>query len=526
MKPTKPSTKPSKKEAPVDVTSSLGFIKEKIPHPSAVPLNRWALELFFEFQRSDSINVLYTSDHLEHGFVVIANASKTPELADLSKILDQCFIFVYSDILVSDGKKRANEFFQRQNKFTSTKIREELNFLLTEVEPQNIDSIPEILENNLKPTPNDFQPEFYTNLDKFANECKVSGAVFLLRRFFHNRMPQSTILHQTNSGYNRPLDQIFRSDRRKPYFDELKDESTYSIAQMQNKKTIPNKQCLPSLTTLTVPEFAQTVASNTISGITVFSVDQQLFLFKSGEKAKIIFTSEEDISAVTLSTGGDYAIVGDIVGNIVMINTKTQETQKFQNLSSMISSVSFTPMLDTQFAVGTLAGYVVVYSTTQFKPIRIFTGHQSGITFVRVHPSGEYVASGSYDGIIRFWSLTLAVCVRIFNVGNKIPVSSRFSHNGEILMVVCSRGVVFILNLGTGQIYKQIQIEAHLVDAAFSENDTYIAIADNTGGFSFWDSANLGGDPLLSLQTDGIVTFNVNFIGMNEIRLIGLQKSY
>ncbi|EAY13273.1 hypothetical protein TVAG_464070 [Trichomonas vaginalis G3] len=525
MKQAKSSAKPSKKEMPIDILTSLGYIKEKIPRAASVPLNRWALELFFEFQRSDSVNVVYTADHLEHGFVVIANGSKIPGLEDLSKILDQCFIFVFTDILVSDGKKRANEFISRQMKFTSPKISEELVPLLMEVEPQNIDSIPEILEYNLMPTPKDLQPEFYTNLNKFANECKVSGAIFLLRRYFHDRMPRPSVLHQTNSGYNRPLDVIFRSDKRKPFFDELKEEVQYNQNQIQTKKVTANKQLLPTLTSLTVPEFAQMCATNAYSGLSAFSVDQQLYLFKNGQDAKVIYTMDDEITSISFSTYGNFILAGDNVGNIVVINTDTLESQKFKQLNSMISTSCFTPKLDTQFAVGTLSGLVVVFSTSQFNPLRVFTLHQAGIAFVNIHPNGEYVASGSRDGIIRLWSLTLSACVRVFSIDKKIPISSRFSHSGELLMVVCSKGVVLILDLGTNQIISQLTIEARLVDADFSEKDTYIAIADNSGGFSFWDSSNLAGDPLISLTTEGISTFSVNFVGMNEIRLFGMQKS-
>ena len=553
------------KNQPVDLTSMLGYVKEKIPKPDSCSLNRFAFELFFEFQRGDSINLFFTADDLENAYSVIYEGSQRENLKDLSKILDQCFIYIFIDILVGDGEERAHSFLDNKKETVSKELQENLISKLYSITPDQVDSIPEVLELNMRATPKTFQPQFYFELNNFAEEISINPcAIFLLRRYFHYLVPIEETLHITQIGRNRPLSEIVNDDKERPFLDEYKGtvNPSQDVSQTSSRKH-SNKQGQPSLSHIVAPYYADVCVSDYITNTLIYSVKRELFLMDMEKDSKKIFDSDEEISALVISPGGKHILVGDVVGNVYLLKQKeesdiqnpsknTNEEEdgeideekqieeirnrkreqygyiitQFMNCISLITCFSFTPRLVSQFAVGTLNGSVYIFDSSQKAPLRLFALHRTGITSVVIHPNGEYVASSSVDGSVRIWSVTLAACVRIFNFTLKKPVSLRFSHNGQLLLVVCSKGSLYLLEIGTAKQVRYTSIEAQLVDADFSQNDTHIAITDTTGGFSLWSIENLTGtgDPHVALTIDNITPCSVKYIGLNEIRITGFQR--
>ena len=553
------------KNPPIDLTSTLGYVKEKISKPGACSLNRFALELFFEFQRGDAINLFFTADDLENAYSAIFSASQTENLKDLSKILDQCFIYVFTDILVGDGEERAHAFLESKKSTVSKELQENIIPNLFSIPPDQIDSVPDVLESNMRAPPKTFQPQFYFELSNFAEQnSKNPCLIFLLRKYFHNLVPVDEILHVTNIGRNRPLREIVNDDRERPFLDEYKGQTNASqdSSQSSSRKHNSNKQGQPSLSQITAPYYANICVSDYLSNTIIYSVERELFIMDMQNEAKKIFDSDEEISALAISPGSKYILVGDVSGNVYQLkekedsdiiqkphqseneeeevderkqmeeirNRKSEQygyvITKFMNCRSLITCIAFTPQLFSQFAVGTLNGSVYVFDSSQKTPLRLFALHRTGITSIVIHPNGEYIASSSVDGSVRIWSVTLAACVRIFNFTLKKPVSLRFSHNGQLLLVVCSKGSLYLLEIGTAKQLRYTSIEAQLVDADFSMNDTHIAITDTTGGFSLWSIEKISGtgDPHVSLTVDNITPCHVNYVGLNEIRITGFQR--
>ena len=556
----------SPKNPPVDLTSMLGFVKEKIPKPESCSLNRFAFELFFEFQRGDSVNILFTADDLEQAYSTIYEASREENLHDLTNILDLCFIYIFTDIIVGDGEQRAKLFLDHKKSTVSKELQENLIPKLYTIPADHIDSISEILEANVTATPKVFQPYFYIELNKFIQNNSLSPCViFLLRRYFHNLEPVEETLHVTKIGRNRPLDEIIKDDCERPFLDEHKESTIIAQEQTQSsgRRHNANKQGQPSITQLLVPAYANYTSSDSITNTAFYSVQNELFSMNMKTEAKKIFTSSEEITAICVAPGAKQILVGDVIGNVYLLVAKEKQDQsseiqsieenlneideieqikqisnrkteqngyiitQYLNCKSLITSLAFTPKLLKQFCVGTLNGCVYVFDSDNKVPLRCFALHRTGITSVIIHPNGEFIASSSVDGCVRIWSVTLATCVRIFNFTLKKPISMRFSHNGQLLLVVCSKGSLYIIDIGSGKQLKHIPIEAQLVDAEFSPSDSTIAVTDIIGGFSMWpmENSSSSGEPHFSLSIDGILPVQIKFMGMNEIRLTGFQKS-
>ena len=100
-------------------------------------------------------------------------------------------------------------------------------------------------------------------------------------------------------------------------------------------------------------------------------------------------------------------------------------------------------------------------------------------------------------------------------------MSVRFSHDGKMLIVACSEGYVYIFDIGSTKTLRSMPIDALLIDAMFSPNDQMIAIADKTGGFSLWETAENFSDSLTVLRIDKLKPIAMSYLDSDEIRIIG-----
>ena len=72
-------------------------------------------------------------------------------------------------------------------------------------------------------------------------------------------------------------------------------------------------------------------------------------------------------------------------------------------------------------------------------------GHSEPITCVQFHPSGDDIASCSYDGLIRIWDMKNGACRRTIIQSNKPPMSAS-SHLPHMILHLCSSYVRYSPN--------------------------------------------------------------------------------
>lgn len=557
------SSKPvSREKLKPDFISSLGFHKDNGDKfktsdtsimPSSCNINLYAFELFFENSRHSELLKILSSDHIEHGFKIIAEAAQTDALQNLNNLIDRIFIFAFIEIFLSDKSERANLFVKRQSHFTSF-TENELQQLYN-IRCDMADSIPVIFDHIMGPVQAEFGCSFYESIDQFIDESTAPAISFLLKPFLHNEISQKKIkLPLSSQTVNRPTDLFGKIEKCPEFFAEAPlpklSPNQYPFAQFKfaqncpiihisKPKFIPSQ--IPTITCMNAPRYVESSSMSKSSPEFIFSVDSKLYICKNGienvslkseekceEKCdmKNLYTHINAISSVCMSDCGNWALSCDITGQIHITNINHPDRNcDYQSSKSCITCCTFSPNVPHMFAVGTLAGEVLIYSLSNRVVARVLTGHSKGIVSVKIHPNNEYLASISLDTTIRVWSITQGCCVRLFRAPGNLPTSIRFSNNGQLIMSTSADGNVVIHDIGSGRPIKAFRpSENSIMDAVFSMNDQMIIGYDRLGNFFFWETNEKYGTQIATVRIDRVRVAALECFKTDEVRIIGCAK--
>ena len=530
MKPIRSSNpKSSAKSSATDLIARLGYLSSKSQEPSSCEIEQFSVEQFFNNYVRRDLSCVMTSDHLEHGFCTLARAAKNDGLRDLSNLLDQMFIFTFCNIIVNDGTERAKLFLDRESSFTT--FPAEFIAAIGKLDAKDIDSFPEFSEFIFSPQSFDFDHDFYDNLQSFIQKNPIPGAIVLLKHFLHNKGATDSQVLIAQVKDNHQINLKFRSELLVTPFHEsnvpqliqkplqLNDHKLNRSFTSQSKRSMPKPPHLPSLTSIIVPNYAHNAAMDPTSCAFCYTYLNNIYYVSRDHKLSKLRPHFHSITAITFSPCGKFILSADCIGEIMIQSVDGKKFSNYQNIPETITSVAFYNRI---FAVGTVSGYVYIYETNNRNILRVLLFHKASVLFLSIHPNCEYIASVSMDNTIRLCSITQANCVRLWKSQTKYPSSVRFSHDGQMLLVSCSEGYLYLYDIGTTKLIRSILIDAPLVDAIFSHNDQMIAIVDKTGGFSLWDTNDPQNDtPLTVLQIDRIKTIAMQFLESDEIRIIG-----
>lgn len=517
------NSKSSSKSGATDLITRLGFFGVKSQEPSSCKIEEFAVEQFFvNYQRTD-LSCIMTADHIEHGFKEIAKASDTEELSQLKEILEQLFIFAFCNIIDYDGSDRARLFLERRAHCTT--FPKEFIEALKNLDPKEIDNFPEISKYILNPPVIEFDPNFYENLNKFIKSKPIPGSIYLLKHFLHNEIQIDTSIKLSKNLDNRPIELKFRREFLTIPFHESnvpqilqKSARNYASISGSSKKSSAKQPHIPSLTSVTVPQYAQIAVMDPLSSAIAYTFNNDIYYISEKCEVNKLNPHLHIVTAISFSSCGKFILSADCCGNIQLQSVFGEKGYYYQSLGEAITTVTF---LGKIFAIGTISGKIYIFETNHENPLRLLLYNKSAITFLSIHPNCELIASVSLDSTIRIFSITQASCVRLWECPSKIAMSARFSHDGKLLIVSSSEGFVYIYDIGPAKLLKKMTIEAPLIDAMFSPNDQMIAIADKTGGFSLWETIDTDSGSLIVLRIDKLKPITMIYLDSDEIRIIG-----
>lgn len=525
----------SKSVAP-DLIARLGFLSVKSQEPISCEIDEFAVEQFFANYENPELSCILTADHIEHGFYELAKASCNEKLRPLKDLLEQLFMFAFTNIIANDGLERSRLFVERQSKFTS--FPTEFIEALKNTQPNDIDNNTEISEFLMNPADIEFEFDFYVHLNQFLKEKPIPGSIYLLKHFLHNEVSNGSQISLSKLQDNRQIDVKYRHETFSMPFHEsnipephhnksgdFRQNRIRSFAALTKKSTVkpPN---LPSLTSITVPRYAYTAALDPTSTARCFTYSNDIFYVSAQGEMTKLRSHLHPVSAISFSGCGQFLLSADCCGEIQI--QSVVDHSKFSTYQSAQEGIATVTFHRNIFAVGTINGHILIYETNNRKPLRILFYHKSSIVFLEIHPNCEYIASVSTDMTIRVGSITQAICVRLWKCLTNIPMSARFSHDGKLLMVSCSEGNIYIYNVGSTELVRSMPIEAALIDAVFSPNDKMIAVTDKSGGFSLWDTIDTGEGCWTVLRIDQLKPVSIMYLDNDEIRIIGnlVPESY
>nr|XP_057902467.1 ribosome biogenesis protein bop1-like isoform X1 [Doryrhamphus excisus] len=76
----------------------------------------------------------------------------------------------------------------------------------------------------------------------------------------------------------------------------------------------------------------------------------------------------------------------------------------------------------------------------------VYEGHSSLVRSISVSPSGQWLASGSDDGSVRFWEVSSSRCVKVVQVGRAVKTVCWNPNPSVCLLAVALESLVFILS--------------------------------------------------------------------------------
>ena len=527
------STVTKEKVKQLDIVSFLGFSPETLPHPENVPINRFAFELFFENSLKPQIGrFALTSDHIEHGFQIFAE--KTEEKPKLKEIITHLFLFAFTEILFADGSARSNLFLERQG--SKSLLSDEELRQLVDLDPEMTDSIHTIFDHLVAPLDLQLDPDFFIEVNKIFDSAPAIS--FLLRHFLHDETttisPPSLL---TTPTHRETIDRTIQDDVFPQFFTEapapniqqpsipyakFRYVKNYPTIYINQPKYIPPP--LPSLTCIHIPKYAQFCSASRTKAAAVFTVDTQIYYIAQNSSVKELIPHPRNITCIQISKCGEWVLSGDAGGNILFQNIDKTRHFFYQSANSLITCLSIAPAMPHQFAVGLIDGSALLYDTAKKQPIRMFVGHSAPIVGIEIHPSSEYVATTSLDGMVRVWWVTYGCCVRLIRGVGATPSLIRISHNGQWILAASTQGDVILADLGNGKPFKTIKLSAGITCADFSPNDDVVAAVDSAGNFLVWETKEIQNELPSSIRVDKTRVMALEYLDQSEVRLVGCQK--
>jgi WD40 repeat protein len=132
-----------------------------------------------------------------------------------------------------------------------------------------------------------------------------------------------------------------------------------------------------------------------------------LWDIKSGDllyKLPTSFTGA--VNSLAFSPDGTKLATGHYDGSIRVFDAKTGQSLKNMSTLGVVESLAFSPdgrILATGESYDSTAVKLWLVDTGEL--LRTLDGHTHGVDFLTFSPDGKYLASASYDGMIRIWGI-------------------------------------------------------------------------------------------------------------------------
>lgn len=197
------------------------------------------------------------------------------------------------------------------------------------------------------------------------------------------------------------------------------------------------------------------------------------------------------ISHVKLSPDNCYAAIGSWDGSLKTISTKNLQILSVveQAHTGKVGEVDWNATGDL-LATGGEGGLLKLFSAVagDLRPMTVFEGHERRVAGTKFHPSGKYVASGSFDKTWRLWDIQTQQELLLQEGHSREVYCIAFHCDGALL---CSGGfdctpVVWDIRSGKSA----MSLAGHtkpVYSVDWSPNGYHLATAGGDGTINIWD---------------------------------------
>ncbi|SAM85684.1 related to PRP4-U4/U6 small nuclear ribonucleoprotein [Ustilago bromivora] len=131
---------------------------------------------------------------------------------------------------------------------------------------------------------------------------------------------------------------------------------------------------------------------------------------------------------------------------------------------------------------------VCLWSLQSDRPLAKMQGHEARVARTAFHPSGDYVASASFDGTWRLWHVSTTQCLAVQEGHSKEVYSVEFQDDGALLASGGLDAIARVWDMRTGRTAMVLDGHAkEILSIDFAPNGYQIATASGDDTVRIWD---------------------------------------
>ncbi|KAI6650371.1 hypothetical protein LOD99_6047 [Oopsacas minuta] len=235
------------------------------------------------------------------------------------------------------------------------------------------------------------------------------------------------------------------------------------------------------------------------------------------------------VYSVSISLSADWVISGSGDGTCRLWNLKDSGDciAEYVGHQSPVWSVCLPKQIDSgYFASSSQDGTARLWSTELLYPLRIFSGHCSGVNCVDLHPNCVYLATGGQDGSCRLWNSQDGACVRLLTGGRSAVTCLSFSPDGKLVATGCQEGVVRVWNIAESKVIREFRASERIISKVdFSSDSNSISAISHDKTLRLFDLSNSQiNSPYLTVSTGRNMPIYCCFRKVNLCALISIEN--
>lgn len=209
--------------------------------------------------------------------------------------------------------------------------------------------------------------------------------------------------------------------------------------------------------------------------------------------------SERPMSIVRFSPSGELVACGDWAGSVKLLDVPNLETKTvLRGHRQMIGGISWYPQATLPgTTVSTAAvnlassggeGDVHLWSLEQDTPLATLSGHSARVCRTEFHPSGQYLASASYDTTWRLWDIDTTTELLLQEGHSKEVYTVAFNTDGSLIASAGLDSIGRVWDLRTGRTVMLLEGHVAPIHAVDWGSDGVRVLTGSADGFAkCWD---------------------------------------
>ncbi|KAK4560729.1 hypothetical protein LTR86_005308 [Recurvomyces mirabilis] len=213
--------------------------------------------------------------------------------------------------------------------------------------------------------------------------------------------------------------------------------------------------------------------------------------------------SERPMSIVRFAPNCEMMACGDWAGSIKLLDVPNLETKAvLRGHKQMVGGLSWYPGAtlpdsgvsseSVNLASAGGEGDIHLWSLDQDTPISTLSGHAARVCRTEFHPSGQYIASASYDTTWRLWDVATTTELLLQEGHSKEVFTVAFNVDGSLIVSAGLDSIGRVWDLRTGRTAMLLEGHVAPIHAADWSVDGYRVLTGSADGFAkCWDLRSL-----------------------------------